>query len=109
MSSNKALRFVAVLFGAIALLAVPAGVATAIFVPGLDVLPALVVAVPVAFVSGLIGISAARRARFKVDRSVYRVGERTVRFARFLVWAGLYVSLVSALALGFYGLLRAAS
>jgi hypothetical protein len=102
-------RFVAILFGAVAILAVPAAVAAAIFVPGLNVLPALVVAVPAAFIAGLIGISAARRARFKVDRSVYRVGEGTVRFARFLVWAGLYVSLVSALALGFYGLLRAAS
>jgi hypothetical protein len=103
------LRFVAILFGAIALLAVPVAVAAAIFVPDLDVLPSLVVAVPIAFVCGLIGISAARRARFKIDRSVYRVGDRTVRFARVLVWAGLYVSVVSALALGFYGLLRAAS
>jgi hypothetical protein len=108
-SSNKALRFVAILFGLLALAVVPVAVAAAILVPGLDVLPALVVGVPVAFVCGLIGVSAARRARFKVDRSVYRAGEGTVRFARFLVWAGLYVSLVSALALGFYGLLRAAS
>jgi hypothetical protein len=103
------LRFVAILFGAVALLAVPAAVAASIFVPNLNVLPALVVAVPVAFLCGLIGVSAARRARFKVDRSVYRAGEGTVRFARILVWGGLYVSLVSALALGFYGLLRAAS
>ena len=103
------MRFVAILFGLLALVAVPAAVAAAIFVPKLNVLPALVVAVPIAFVCGLIGVSAARRARFKVDRSVYRVGEGTVRFARVVVWAGLYVSLVSALALGFYGLLRAAS
>ena len=109
MSNSRALRFVAILFGAIALLAVPAAVAAAIVVPNLDVLPALVVAVPIAFICGLIGISAARRARFKIDRSVYRAGDRTVRFARVLVWAGLYVSVVSALALGFYGLLRAAS
>ena len=65
------------------------------------------VAVPSAFVLALIGISAARRARFRVDRSVYRSGERTVRFGRFLVWSGLYLSLVGALALAFYSVLRA--
>ena len=101
------MRFVAIFFGAVALLAVPGAVAAAVLLPSIEVLPALVVAVPAAFVCGLIGISAARRARYKVDRSVYRVGEGTVRFARLLVWAGLYVSVVSALALGFYGLLRA--
>src|SRR3954451_9739562 len=98
-SSRRTMRFVALLFGAIAFLAVPAAVAAAVLLPTVDVLPALVVGVPVAFVCGLIGISASRRARFKVERSVYRAGERTVRVARILVWAGLYVSLVGALAL----------
>jgi len=103
------MRFVAAFFGLLALVLVPAAVAASIFVPGVKVLPALVVAVPASFVCGLIGVAAARRARFRVDRSVYRVGERGARFARLLVWAGIYVSLVSAAALGFYGLLRAAS
>ena len=103
------MRFVAIFFGLLAILAVPAGLAAAVFTPGVKVLPALVVAVPAALVCGLIGISAARRARFRVDRSVYRTGARTVGFARFLVLTGLYVAVVSGLALGFYGLLRAAS
>ena len=77
--------------------------------PSVDVLPALEVAVPSALLLGLIGLSASRRARYKLDRSVLRVGERTARFGRFLVWAGIYCALVGGLALGFYGLLRAKS
>jgi hypothetical protein len=103
------MRFLAILFGLVAIALVPAAVGASIFLSRVTVLPALVVAVPAAFVCGLIGVSFARRARFRVDRSVYRVGERGVRFARLLVWAGIYVSLVGAVALGFYGLLRAAS
>ena len=79
------------------------------FLPSVDVLPALEIAVPTALVLGLIGLSASRRARYKLDRSVFRVGERTARFGRFLVWAGIYCALVGGLALGFYGLLRVKS
>jgi uncharacterized protein YybS (DUF2232 family) len=106
---GKPVRFAAILFGLIALLAIPAGIAAAVFIPSVNVLPALVVAVPVAILFGLVGISLARRARFKVERTISRRGARTVRFARFLVWAGLYVGLIGALALGFYGVLRARS
>ena len=77
--------------------------------PSLDLLPALIVSVPVAFVLGLLAVSAARRARFKVERSVARIGERTVRVGRFLAWTGLYLALVGALALGFYGVIRSQS
>jgi len=103
--SNPARIFASVL-GALAVLAIPVAIAAALFVPSIDVLPALVVAVPVTFVLALFGISAARRARFRVERSVYRSGERTIRFGRFLVWSGLYLSLVGALALAFYSVLR---
>ena len=106
MRSSNPARIVAIVFGTLAVLAIPVAVAAAVFVPSVDVLPALVIAVPSAFVLALIGISAARRARFRVERSVYRSGERTVRFGRFLVWSGLYFSLVGALALAFYSVLR---
>jgi hypothetical protein len=106
MRSSNPARVVAIVFGLLAVLAIPVAVTAAIFVPSVDVLPAVVVAVPSAFVLALIGISAARRARFRVERSVYRSGDRTVRFGRFLVWSGLYLSLVGALALAFYGALR---
>ena len=104
MRSSNPARIVAIVFGLLAVLVIPVGVAAALFIPSVDLLPALVVAVPSAFV---LGIAAARRARFWVDRSVYRSGERTVRFGRFLVWSGLYLSLVGALALAFYSVLRA--
>src|SRR5262249_41954641 len=106
MRSSNPARVVAIVFGTLAVLAIPAAVVAALFVPSVDVLPALVVAVPAAFALALIGISAARRARYRVERSVYRSGEKTVRFGRFLVWSGLYLSVVGALALAFYSVLR---
>ena len=94
------------LLGTLALLAIPAAGVVSELLSLIGVLRATIIAVPAGFVLGLIGLSAARRARFRLDRSVHRVGERKVRAARLLVWAGLYVSVVGALALGFYGLLR---
>jgi hypothetical protein len=106
MRSSNPARIVAIVFGTLAVLTIPLAVVAALFVPSVDVLPALVVAVPSAFVLALFGLSAARRARYRMDRSVYRSGERTVRFGRFLVWSGLYLSVIGALALAFYSVLR---
>jgi hypothetical protein len=106
MRSSNPARIAAIILGVLAVLAIPAAVVAALFVPSVDLLPALVVAVPTAFVLAVCGISAARRARFKVERSVYRPGERSIRFGRLLVWSGLYLSLVGALALAFYSVLR---
>ncbi len=105
MRSSNPARIVAIVFGTLAVLAIPVAVVAALFVPSVDVLPALEIAVPTAFVLALIGISAARRARYRVERSVYRSGEKSVRFGRLLVWSGLYLSVVGALALGFYSVL----
>jgi hypothetical protein len=107
MSSSNPARAAAIIFGTLAVLAIPAAVAAAVFLPSVTILWAVAVGVASAFVLALCGISAARRARFRVDRSVYRSGESTVRFARLLVWSGLYFSLIGALALAFYGVLRA--
>jgi hypothetical protein len=96
----------AIVLGTLAVAAIPVGVAAAVLLPSVDILPALYVAVPAAFILGIFGLSAARRARFKVDRSLRRIGDRTARFGRFLVWTGIYFALVGALALGFYGILR---
>jgi len=104
-SSSSAARL-AILFGALAILAVPAGVAASRFLEGVRLLEGLVIAVPVAFVLSLVAVSAARRARFRLDRSVFRKGARTVRAARFLAWTGLYVAVTAALALAFYAVLR---
>jgi hypothetical protein len=107
MKSSRPASIVAIVFGLAAIAAIPVGVALAILLPTVNILPALEVSVLAAFVLGVIGISAARRARYKVDRSVYRVGEGSARFARFLVWSGVYCSLIGALALGVYGVLHA--
>lgn len=109
MSSSNGARRAALLFGVLAVLALPVGAALVAFLATVRVLPAAIVAVPAAFLFGLCGISASRRARFNLERSVLRKGERTIRFSRLLVWAGLYLAVVGAIALGFYGLLRAAS
>jgi len=101
--------WVAIVLGTLAVLAIPAAALFSVYLSSVDVIRAIIFAVPVAFVLGLAGISAARRARFRLERSVRRTGSRTVRFARILVFAGVYVSIVGALALGFYGLLRARS
>ncbi len=91
MSSSRPAGVTAIVFGLLAVAAIPVAVGAAVFLPSVDVLPALEVAVPVALVLGLIGLSASRRARYKLDRSVFRVGERTARFGRFMVWAGIYL------------------
>jgi hypothetical protein len=106
MSSSRPAGVTSILFGTLAVAAIPAAVAAAILLPSVNVLPALIVAIPAAFLLGVVGLSASRRARYKVDRSVRRIGERTARFGRFLVWAGIYIALIGALALGLYGLLR---
>jgi hypothetical protein len=102
-------RAFAILFGTIAVAAIPAAIGAAVFLSQVSILTSLTVAVPVAFLSGVCGISASRRARYRIDRSVYRLGEGSLRFGRILVFTGLYASVVGALALGFYAALRAAS
>src|SRR5579871_4759496 len=100
--STRLTRTSTVVLGLLAVAAIPAAAAAATFVGAVKILPALVVAVPAGFFLGLCGISASRRARFKIDRSVHRIGERSLRFGRVLVFAGLYFTVVGALALGFY-------
>jgi hypothetical protein len=109
MSSNRPARILALFCGSLAVLAVPVGGALAVSLSSVKVLPAAVIAVPAAFFFGLCGISASRRARFRLERSVARKGERMIRFSRFLVWTGLYLGFVGAVALAFYRVLQATS
>jgi hypothetical protein len=99
----------ALLFGLLALLAIPAAVAVAEYRPDVEILDALIVAVPAAFVLGLIAVSLSRRARYRVERSVRRAGESLARTARVVAWSGVYVAVTGGLALAFYGVLRASS
>jgi len=108
MSSSKTPAGVAIVLGLVAILAIPVACVLA-WQTTLPLLHSLYVAVPVAIVCGVAAVSVSRRARFRLDRSVRRVGEGVVRTSRWLAWSGLYVALTGGLALVFYGVLRARS
>jgi hypothetical protein len=54
---------------------------------------------------GLIAVLLARGARFKIERSLSRVGEGTARAGKWLGLLGLCLGLTAALSLAFFGLL----
>jgi hypothetical protein len=106
MRSSSASARVAVLAGALAVLAIPAGVAASRWLSGIVLLRALYVTVPAAGALALIALVAARRARLARARSVW--GGRS-RWPAVLAWAGMYAAVTGGLALAVYGALRAAS
>jgi hypothetical protein len=85
--------------------AIPVGVVLSWRLARVELLQATEVAVPVAFAFGLPAISLVRRARFRLDGSVARHGERMIRIARLFARAALFIAATGAIALGFYGLL----
>src|SRR5438045_5961344 len=99
MSGSSGSARAAIVLGALAVAALPAGVASSWYLKGVSLLEATEVAVAVAFVLGLVAVICARRARFRLDRSVRRLGERTVRIGARLAWAGLYLAATGAIAL----------
>ncbi|HZO96581.1 MAG TPA: hypothetical protein VFB42_04335 [Gaiellaceae bacterium] len=92
-----------------ALLAIPAAGAAAALSSRATLLQSVYVAVPASFVAGVCSLAASRRARARLERSVFRAGERLVRTARVTGFAGLYAAVTGGLALGFYGLLHLTS
>jgi hypothetical protein len=100
---------VAIVFGTLAVLAIPVGVVAAQYAQEVRLLEALVVTVPAAFCLALVALGASRRARYRAERSVFRPGSRAVRIGRFLAWAGMYLAITGALTIGVYELLRWAS
>ena len=106
MRSSRVAARAAVLLGAVAVAAIPAGVAAAQVSSSLRLLETLYVVVPTALVLGLLAVASARRARFAAARSVRPGAAGPVRAARILAWAGLYAGVTGALALGVYGILR---
>jgi hypothetical protein len=99
----------AIVLGLLAIAAIPAGAVVSWQRAEVRLLQAELVAVPVGFVLGLVALSTARRARYRVERSVRRAGEGTARAARLLAWTGLYLAVTGGLALAFYGVLRVSS
>ena len=104
MRSKRRAARAAVLFGALAVLAIPAGVVAAQLSAQLRLLETLYVAVAAAVVLGLSGLYAARRARLNAARTLSAAGG--VGFARVVAWAGAYAGVTGALALAVYGILR---
>jgi uncharacterized membrane protein YfcA len=108
MSGNRAAAWGAIVLGVLAVAAIPAGVLLAQYDESVELLDAVLAAVPVALVLGLVALSSARRARYRQQRSLDPEGRgrRVVKLARFTAWAGLYAGITGALALAVYGLLR---
>jgi hypothetical protein len=91
--------------GVLSLAAVPAGIATAQLTDRIELVDALGVAAGVGIVLGVLSVLARRSAGRRLRRSV-RAADRPLRVVKWLGWFGLYVSVMGALALAFYGLLR---
>jgi drug/metabolite transporter superfamily protein YnfA len=104
MRSNRGAARAAVLLGALAVLAIPAGVVAAQLSGRLRLLETLYVVVAAAAVLGLAAIVAARRASRNAARTLSAGGG--VGLARVVAWAGAYAGLTGALALAVYGILR---
>ncbi len=105
MRSSSGPARVAIVLGALALVAIPAGVVAA-QTTRLRLLETLYVVVPAAVVLALFGLLAARRSRLALARSLRPERRGLVRAARVLAWAGTYAGVTGALALAVYGVLR---
>jgi hypothetical protein len=63
------------------------------------------VAVPVAFVLGVVGIRLAKRARRRLERTLGRAGGAVpARLGRVFSWIGVYFALIGAISLGVYAI-----
>jgi hypothetical protein len=106
MRSSSRSAGVAALLGALAILILPLSVVAAQISAQLDLLHRLYVAVPVDVAVALTAVLLVRRTRLDQARQVQPRGVKLVRLARVLAYAGLYVAVTGALALGVYGILR---
>jgi hypothetical protein len=106
MSSSRGPARLAVLAGALAVLAIPAAVGAAQTRSDIVLLRSLYAGVPAAFVLGLVALVASRRARSARARSIAPGPTGPVRLGRVLAWAGVYAGVTGGLALAVYAVLR---
>jgi hypothetical protein len=93
--------------GLAALAAWPAAVGLARYSGRIGLVEALLGALPVGLVLGFLAVLAARRARWRTQRTIGRIGGiRTAGFGRFLGLTGVCAAVTGGLALGFFGLLQ---
>jgi hypothetical protein len=104
--SSKRLGRAAVLCGVLAFITVPVAVVVAQQLSQVTLLQALYVGTPISIGLGLLALLLVRRARLAAARSVS--GGGPLRLGRFAAWAGLYVGVATAIALGVYGVLTSA-
>jgi hypothetical protein len=95
----------AVVLGALSVLAVPAGIAAAQLTDRVQLVPAIAESAGAGFVLGVLSVVARRIARRRLRRSVRAEGS-LIRLGKWLGWLGLYCSAMGGLALAFYALLR---
>jgi hypothetical protein len=108
-SSNapNAAAWASVLFGLAALAVWPAAVAVARYSKRIGLVEALIVALPAGLLLALLAVLMARRARWRIQRTIGRVGGlRTAGFGRFVGLTGVCAAVTGGLALGFFGLLQ---
>jgi hypothetical protein len=104
-SRRNARAWLAVVVGALSVLAVPAAIAATRY-RGIELLQAGWAAIP-AFLLGVVALALARAARRRTERTIGRVGGRRVtRAGRFLGALGVYIALAAALSVGVYELLN---
>ena len=96
----------AVVAGFLSLLALPAAIEASRRLEELTLTVAVGIGAGAGALLALVAISFGRRARFRYERSIGRVGGAGVaRVGRFLGIVGLLVAITAGLALGFFGLL----
>jgi hypothetical protein len=91
--------------GALSIACVPAGILAARLTDRVELVTALAVASGAGIVLGIVSIVVRRVARRRSRRSV-QPDDGPLRAAKWLGWLGLYLGVMGALALAFYGLLR---
>jgi hypothetical protein len=103
--SRNGLAWAAVLVGLLGAAAVPAAIVAAEVGDRIDLFEAAV-AVPVAFVLGVVAIWLGRRGRRRFERTIGRVGGAGVAgLGRWLGLLAVCLALAGAIAVGFYELL----
>jgi hypothetical protein len=105
MRSSRGPARAAIVFGALAVAAIPVAVLAA-RQTAYRLLETLYIAVPVAAVLGVLAVVLARRARLTLQQSLQPERRGLVRWARIVAWAGAYAGITGALALAVYGALR---
>jgi small basic protein len=106
MPANRVVSRSAATAGALAVLAIPAGILASRFIAGVSLLQSLYYSVPFALVASLGALFGSRRARLQSQRTVFQERTGPVRAARRLAWLGLYAGVTSGLAVGVYWVLR---